>query len=359
MNSFAIWLAVVWLSVSSATAQQPIQWRDVLRQMPDWYGRSEAARIADNVLLYQRNNGGWDKNVDMAALLTPAERGQILAEKDTAHSTIDNGATVTQLHYLAKVFSATQQQPYKNAFLKGLDYLFAAQYANGGWPQYYPLRQGYYTHITYNDNAMIGVMQLLRAIAQKAPAFAFVDEVRRGKAERAIAKGLDIILKTQVVVNGQRTVWCAQHDETTLAPAPARAYEKISLSGSESVGIVRYLMSLESPTPPIRAAIEAAVAWFGRAQLTGIRVVEKPDTSLPKGFDRVVVADEKAAPLWARFYDITTNRPMFCGRDGIIKFMLAEIEHERRVGYSWYTNAPAELLSKEYPAWQAKQTRKR
>ena len=202
---------------------------------------------------------------------------------------------------------------------------------------------------------MIGVMQLLRAMAQKQPAFAFVDEARRAKAERALTKGLDIILKTQVVVNGKKTVWCAQHNEVTLAPAPARTYEKISLSGSESVGIVRYLMSLENPTPQVIEAVNAAVAWVAQAKLTGIKVIEKPDASFPRGHDRVVVQDANAAPLWARFYDIGTNRPIFCGRDGIIKTSLAEIEHERRVGYSWYTNAPAELLSKEYPAWQAKQ----
>lgn len=347
-------------AVSNAVmAKLRVNWRNALQQKADWYGGAEATQIADNVLLYQRDNGGWEKNIDMAEPLAPADRAKTLAEKDAPYSTIDNGSTVTQLQYLAKVFNATQQSPYKEAFLQGVDYLLAAQYPNGGWPQYYPLRKGYYTHITYNDNAMMGVMELLRAIAQKQPAFAFVDEWRRAKAERAIAQGLDIILKTQVVVNGKKTVWCAQHDEVTLAPAPARTYEKISLSGSESVGIVRYLMSLEKPRPAVTFAIEAAVAWFGQAQLSGIKVIEKPDASFPRGVDRIVVADEKAAPLWARFYDINTNRPIFCGRDGIIKSSLAEIEHERRVGYSWYTNAPAPLLQTEYPAWQAKQAHAR
>jgi len=336
-----------------------VNWRNALQQSAEWYSSAEAMQIAENVLLYQRDNGGWDKNTEMATPLAPAERAKILAEKDAPYSTIDNGATVAQLHYFAKVIAATKHEGIQAAFLKGLDYLLAAQYANGGWPQYYPLRKGYYTHITYNDNAMIGVMELLRAIAQKQPGFAFVDEARRVKTERAIAKGLDIILKTQVVVNGKKTVWCAQHDETMLAPAPARAYEKISLSGSESVGLVRYLMSIENPTPEISAAINAAVAWFEQAKITGIKVVEQRDESFPRGYDRVVVPDAKAAPLWARFYDINTNRPIFCGRDGIIKSTLAEIEHERRVGYSWYTNAPATLLQKEYPAWQAKQAHKR
>src|SRR4030095_4955126 len=145
---------------------------------------------------------------------------------------------------------------------------------------------------------------------------------------------------------------CAQHDEVTLLPAPARSYEKISLSGSESVGLTRFLMGIDRPEPPVIEAVQSAVAWFARVKLMGIRLVNKPEASLPKGYDLVVVPDAQAEPLWARFYEIGTNRPIFCGRDGVIKSSLAEIEYERRTGYNWYTTAPAELLARDYPNWQ-------
>src|SRR5947208_83742 len=81
------------------------------------------------------------------------------------------------------------------------------------------------------DDAMVGVPNLLRdAAAGKAP-YAFVDQDRRGRAGAAVRKGIDCILATQVIVDGKRTAWCAQHDEKTLAPAPARSYELVSLSG--------------------------------------------------------------------------------------------------------------------------------
>ena len=331
-----------------------MKWGRALQQKAKWYGSDEALRIAENVLLYQRNNGGWTKNVDMAQDLSPGEKAQLLEDKDAAHSTIDNGATFTQLQFLAKVFNASKQEKYKTAFLNGLDYLLMAQYENGGWPQYFPLRKGYYTHITFNDDAMIGVMKLLREITKQNSDFSFVDEARRAKSAKAIEKGIEIILKTQLIVDGKKTVWCAQHDEVTLAPAPARAYEKISLSGAESVNIVRFLMDVKKPSPAIVEAIKSAVAWFEQSKILGIKIVDKADPAMPKGTDRVVVEDATAAPMWARFYDIKTNRPIFCGRDGIIKFTLAEIEHERRIGYRWYINNPADLLNREYPAWQAK-----
>lgn len=331
---------------SKESPASSVTWKEVLSQEPAWYASAEAVRIADNVLLYQRDNGGWNKNLDMAQPLSDTEKAKLRNEKKEPESTIDNGATTQQMYYLARVYTAAKQERFRDAFLKGVDYLLAAQYPNGGWPQYYPLRKGYYTHITYNDNAMIGVMNVLSDVAGKKPDYAFVDEERRQRAEKAVAKGLDCILKTQVVVNNKRTAWGQQHDVKTLAPTSARAYEHPSLASMETLGIVRFLMQVDNPGPQVIQAVQAAIAWFEEAKQTGIRVEEGQD-------DRVVVAAPSAPPIWARFYEIGTNRPIFSGRDGVIKYSLAEIERERRTGYRWYSVSPAALLE-AYPAWQKK-----
>ena len=332
--------------VAVATAPQ-INWHDALKQPREWYGSAEAVRIADNLVAYQRESGGWPKNIDMAIALSETERSSIAKEKGAADSTIDNDATYTQLIFLARVYALKQLSPYRESFLRGFDYLLRAQYPNGGWPQYYPIRKGYYQHITFNDDAMIGVMELLRDVAQRKPDYSFVDTARSAQADKAVANGIECILKTQIVVRGKRTVWCAQHDEITLAPAPARAYEHVSLSGQESVGIVEFLMGIEHPDARVIEAIESAVAWFKSAQVDGIRWVKTAGTPV----DHVVVADPNAPPLWARFYEIGTNRPIFSGRDSVIKYSVAEIESERRNGYRWYTDAPAKLIDRDYPAW--------
>jgi PelA/Pel-15E family pectate lyase len=349
-------LVIACVAVQSDTFSQSnhVAWRDALKQKPDWNASDEAARIADNLLIYQRNSGGWPKNIDMSSPLSDDERAKVSTQKNEIDSTIDNSATYSQLIFLARVFTARHTESYRESFIRGFDYLLMAQYANGGWPQYYPELTGYYKHITYNDDAMIGVMNLLRDVAAKKTEYAFVDQARRSKAAVAVQKGIECILKTQVIVNGKRTVWCAQHDEVTLAPAPARTYELVSLSGGESVGIVRFLMSINDPSPEIVASIKSAIEWFEKAKLTGIKWVAKPDPSKPHGFDRVVVKDPNAGPLWARFYDVQTNRPIFVGRDGIVKYDVAEIEDERRNGYAWYVDSAADLLSKEYPKWLAK-----
>jgi PelA/Pel-15E family pectate lyase len=337
--------AVRALSGKANEAVGTIAWADAQNKPNEWYASLEALRIADNVLLYQRNSGGWPKNIDMAKPLNDSDKAELLRDQKKTDSTIDNGATYTQLSFLARVYTAQHQERHRESFLNGIDYLLQAQYANGGWPQFYPDLSGYYKHITYNDDAMIGVMKLLRDVASAQPGYTFVDSGRRERAARAVEKGIGCILKTQVIVNGRRTVWCAQHDEVTLAPAPARKFEVVSLSGGESVGIVRFLMSIKEPSPAVIDAIESAVTWFEKSQLKGIKWIEKSD-------DRVVVQDPDGGPIWARFYEIETNRPIFVGRDGVVKYSVAEIEHERRTGYNWYVDEPAKLLNKDYPAWK-------
>ena len=318
---------------------------------PAWYGQAEARRLAESVLLWQRANGGWPKNLDVAKALSPEERRSVVAGRELTDTTIDNGATYEEVRYLAQVGATTGESHYAAAALRGIDFLLAAQYPSGGWPQYFPLRPDYSRHITYNDGAMIGAMRLLRDAASGEAAFAFVDEERRRAAGEAVERGVRAILTTQVRVDGRRTVWCAQHDETTFEPRPARSFEPVSLSGAESVGIVDFLMDVEQPSPTVVEAVEAAVAWFRAARLPGRRVERVRAPGAPDGVDVVVREDPGAPALWARFYEIGTNRAIFAGRDGVVRYSLAEIEPERRVHYAWYGTWPKELLDGRYPAW--------
>ncbi|HEY0947011.1 MAG TPA: pectate lyase [Opitutaceae bacterium] len=332
------------VAVFPAAGAAPVRWNDALVQPPAWYASAEALRVADNVLSYQTPEGGWPKNVDMAR--------EPLAPQGVPHphetNTIDNGATWTQLTYLARVYERTPEPRFQAAFERGLDYLFAAQYPNGGWPQYFPRREGYYSHVTFNDGAMISVMTLLRDVAGARPPYRFVDAGRRARAGDAVARGIECILRCQVRIDGTLTVWCAQHDEHTLAPAPARRFEPVTLSGGESAGIVRFLMQEEQPSAAVIEAVRAAVAWFEAVKLTGLRF-ERVTT--PSGPDATVAADPAAGPLWARFYEIGTNRPVFTGRDAVVRYRLAGIERERRGGYAWYGTWPEKVL-RDFPEWE-------
>lgn len=340
LRPFAIVLGMLGLCCE-ATAKGP---RDYLSKPQTWFVDSSAKEIATNILSYQSELGGWPKNKSTTDQPYQGKPGAL-------KPTYDNGASTDELRFLAKIFNATQDKVYRAAFDRGLDYVLKGQYANGGWPQFHPPGEKYHRHITFNDNAMVRLMEFVREVAT-SPEYAFVDMPRRRDAQAAFDRGINCILKCQVQVDGKRTGWCAQHDAVDFKPQSARTYELASLSGSESVGITRLLMSLDVPTPEVVQAIESSIAWFRSAQLNGIRVDEVKEPSTPKGKDKVVVNDPAASPLWARFYDIRTNRPFFVDRDGIPKSTLADIGYERRNGYSWYGTWPAKLIDVEYPKWQ-------
>lgn len=323
----------------------PVRWGDALSQPAEWYGSAEARTMAHSVIAHQSPHGGWPKNTDLA-VPPPADAPADARRFDT----IDNGATTTPMRFLARVVHATGEARSRESFERGLRYLHAAQYPNGGWPQYYPLRAGYYSRITYNDDAMVNVLALLREVGGGEPPYAFVGRDLRERAHAAVDRGIDVILRTQIRRGDQLTAWCAQHDEVTLAPAWGRAYEPPSLSGSESVGIVRFLMGVERPSPDIVDAVESAVAWFEAVAISGLRYESFTDAE--GHADRRVVEDVTASRLWARFYELGTHRPIFLGRDSAVRDHFGEIERERRTGYAYYGTWPASLLERDYPRWR-------
>ena len=319
------------------------------------YKPAQIKEIADNILLYQQKNGGWPKNYDMLAILTPKQKELLKEGKDSLHTSFDNGATYSQVQYLAEAYYRIKDDNYKNACLKGIDFILKAQYRNGGWPQFYPDTSGYRKYITFNDDAMVGIMTMLHHVVQNKPYFSFVDKEKREKIKKAFNNGIDCILKCQIKEDGRATVWCQQHDNINFLPRGARTFELPSKCGEESTGITLLLMNISHPGGKIISSVKSAVNWFKNSEIHGIRVdrVKAPKvvfqyrTSVT---DKKVVSDPSAPPIWARFYTLEGNKPFFTDRNGVPVDSLSKIGRERRDGYTWYTYEPQKVLD-EYPAW--------
>ncbi len=337
-----------------------------------WYASDEARTLADHVLSFQTPAGGWSKNMNYAdhprrpgesfapANAAPAAAAAVTASAKTQDNdaprdpswhyvgTFDNNATTTQLRFLARIATAADERhraPYRTALLRGLDYVFAAQFPNGGFPQVYPLEGGYHDAITYNDNALANILEFLTDVAHGEGDFALVPAQIRTRAAASVQRGIACIVACQITVNGHRTVWCQQHDALTLAPASARNYEMPSQSGSESDDIMLYLMALPDPSPEVVAAVHAAAAWFEK---TGLRdVAYRPAAD---GTGRKLQPSPGAGPTWARYYEIGSDRPIFGDRDKSIHDDVNEISQERRNGYSWFNDGPKRALER-YAEW--------
>jgi PelA/Pel-15E family pectate lyase len=340
-----------------------------------FFASPEALKIAETMLSFQIPNGGWSKNLDMSA--PPRLPGQSYtsnnvsrylgpddfdAPKDPAWNyvgTLDNDATNTELHFLARI-SATHPghdgDRFRTSFLKGIHYLLAAQYPNGGWPQVWPLEGGYHDAITYNDNAVTESASLLHDAGLGSGDYAFVPADLRRQATAAASHAIDCILRTQVLVHGKLTIWAQQHDALTLAPVAGRNFEPAALSAGESSDILIFLMQLEHPTPAIRASVEAGIAWLRANAIQGMAWTGGRSTPAnpanPAG-GRHLEPAPGASAIWPRYTSIETGKPIFGDRDKTIHDNVSDLTLERRNGYAWYGSGPQQALE-AYPAWQAK-----
>jgi len=311
--------------------------------------------IAENILLYQKENGGWAKNYDMQAILTENQKNIITNAKSNLNTCFDNSTTFSHITYLAAVNKINNDDKYRKAILAGLEFILSAQYENGGYPQFYPDLSGYRKYITYNDGAMIGIMKLLKRIVEDDSSFLFIDYELRTRITKAYKKGIECILNTQIKINDTLYVWCQQHDNITLLPQNARTFEPAAICNGESAEIVNFLMSIKNPDAKIINAIKSAVEWFEQSKILGLRIktIDAPYSEYEYrniNTDKILIADDKAEPIWTRYYDLKTKQPIFCNRDGHIVNSFQEVERERRVGYAWYVYDPQKVLD-NYTIW--------
>ena len=311
---------------------------------------------AEMEILFQNPDGGWPKNVEWDSFKTMQEAEKDKERDKNRKSTFDNSATYTQIRNLAKSYKATENRRYRQAAGRGLDYILREQRPSGGW------RGSDVDAITFNDGAMTGVMQLLREVSEAQAHFSWTDKQTRRKAKQALERAIRVTLDCQIRVNGHKTAWCQQHDHKSLKPVKARTYELPSISGAESVDIVRFLTEIKTPSDEVTEAIESAIAWFQKSAIKGIRIESFPidpvkDINKTISSDKRVVMDPNAEPTWARFYEIDTNRPFFCNRDGIKVYSLDKVKLERRTGYSWYGGYATSLLAGDYPKWKKRLNR--
>ncbi|KAF1697626.1 pectate lyase [Pseudoxanthomonas daejeonensis] len=311
--------------------------------------------VAENMLLLQTPSGGWskhyrEKKVDYARTYDAAERAALHAPGRHDDATLDNEATTREIAYLVQAHARTGNPAYLDGARRGVEYLLRAQYANGGWPQFYPDHSSYRHQITLNDDAMVHAIGLLQDIADRRGDMALLAPEYGPRAAAAVQRGLDSLLALQVRIDGQPTIWAAQYDETTLQPAKARAYELPSLAVAESVAVVRLLMRQPRPDARTVAAIESAARWLEQHRLPDLALHRFDAPAEETGKDVRVVA-EPGASLWARFYDLERQQPLFVDRDSRpVRF--ADLPNERRTGYGWYGTWPEKLLAQELPRWR-------
>ena len=321
----------------------------------DWYGSAEAETLADAVLSYQTPSGGWSKSVDFAQGTRPTGTGWTNNADNPWHycGTLDNRSTTEQIKFLARVFTATGRNDARTGALRGLEWLLAAQYPNGGWPQNFPVEPGYHEAITLNDDAFLHALEVLQAVREGTEPFEFAEATLRERAAQAVERGIANLLACQVRIADQPTVWCAQHDPLSLEPVAARLKEPPSLSGAESANLLKFLMREGPLSPDVIAAVESGLAWLDAHRITGLRKVKNAE-----GKTDYVSDPASEEVYWARFYDVQTAQPMFAGaQDGIVYATFQEMAKTNKVSYDYFSTKPADVVGKEVARWHKRRAK--
>jgi PelA/Pel-15E family pectate lyase len=302
-----------------------------------WFASDSAQGMARIILSFQAPNGGWSKHIDFTKHARQPGESYFAESADWEWiSTIDNDQTTEEIHFLALADRAHNDPRYERAIVRGIDYVLESQYPNGCFPQVYPLEGSYHDAATFNDNATVNALTLLRE--DSLGMYAYSPAPQRRRAARAVAKGIDCILDSQVRVGGKLTGWGQQHDPLTLEPTSARSYELTSLTAQETAAIVDLLMTIAWPSGRHAKAVYGAVDWLSAVPIYGYSY-EKYELTKQSG----------AGPLWGRLYEIGTNRIIMANRDGIKLYDWNKLT-DRRSGYSWYTTKPATTLA-NFQAW--------
>ena len=313
------------------------------------YNLDDITGIADNILKFQNPDGGWPKNIDWLGKLDYEKVSGRLSDLEK-HSTCDNRNTCSQIEYISKVYAETDTERYRDGAVRGLNFILSTQNASGGW------RGASVDAITFNNDLMTGIMNLFLDIVDGKPYYSWIGKDLMAKIEDSFRRALDVTLKCQIVVDGKKTGWCQQHDNKTLLPVKAGTYELPSIASLETTSVVEFLMRFDHPDQQIIDAVEGAVAWLEKSKISGIRLkyIEVDTRNINenyKRYDKVVVEDKNAPPIWARYYEIGTNIPFFSNSDGIKVYKLEDVAQERRIGVAWYGYWPDELLKIKYPEW--------
>ncbi len=337
-----------------------------LGQINTFAATSYSSTVGKYIMSWQLDNGGWTK--DKPEIFTRYWDGSenkakyYQQDKVTPLGTIDNDATVEQIEYLAGVYANTGDSSVKASILEGFDFLTTMQYPSGGFPQVYPKQDAgssvYENDATFNDDATLNVMQLLKKVVDKEGFYnsSLISSSRYAELKDAYERGLDFILKSQIEVNGVKTVWGGQHDPVSYETTKGRSFEPVSQIAQESARLVAFLEDLNSSDPAVKEAVVSAKIWFHD-------VVEKNTKYYQKGYNGEYFVYSSGSEMWYRFYEIGTNTPVFGDRDGLTYYDIMDISQERRDGYGWagtwgkyiYADSNVSDLSVELLALQGSQ----
>jgi hypothetical protein len=259
-----------------------------------------ARKVARALAWGQRDIGGWDHRVRVDHLKPDSVR----PERAKGRCTFDDNITQEALSFLMAIDLRLDEAWLTESVELGLQFMLQSQFANGAWPQWYPLRGGYYNHYTFNDNSINDCIRVMMEAHKYYGKKEYLDSARRGG---------DFMILSQC--NPPQAGWAQQYN-LELKPSWARSFEPPGICSAVTGRNIRTLIGLYLYTKDEKylKPIPAAIDWLKRSQI-------KPN-------------------LWGRIYEVGSNRPIYGDRrDGNkIHYIYEKISEFERSHYSWQSS---------------------
>ncbi len=318
---------------------------DAYLQVGDDYLLAAAREAGEALLRGQLDSGGWSYKFELGERdrLQHAYRLKPNNAKGRNYTTLDDNKSQSALMFLMHLDEVLQfkDQRIHEAVEYALNKFVKAQFPNGAWPQQFsgppdpskhPVlkaslptewsreyrKADYRQHYTFNDNAMSDMIDVML----EAHRIYGVDAYRR-----AAEKTGDFMLLAQLP--DPQPGWAQQYNYE-MHPSWARKFEPPAITGGESQGVMRSLLTLFRHTgkPRFLAPIPRALAYYRKSLL--------PDGRL------------------ARFYEMRSNKPLYFTK----KYELTYSDADMPTHYGFQVGSRLDSIKRDYDQLKADGERK-
>lgn len=260
---------------------------------------SAAAEVARVLAWTQNANGGWYYTVRVSTM--PASF--TIGPRNEDWCVYGSGMATQNLGFLIDLDKDYDAEWLTLAIEFGLEKMMEHQFEDGSWARWYPLRSGSWAWTalrSFNDGVINDCIETLLA-AYKA--------YGRSEYMNAAMRGVEYMLQTQLPA--PQRGW-AQHYDANKNPVAGRPFEPESACSEVTGRNVNTLILFYVETRDERyfTPVLPAIEWLENSRI---------------GQD-----------LWARFYELGTNRPLYADTQGRRYYNINQLPPAIRNSYAWH-----------------------
>lgn len=330
--------------------------------------------VVQNLAEIQNEDGGFallPDNTDMEQEELASHRGTLVGD-----STLEKGATVSILSYLADAVAENGSDDAQEVLKKGVSYLLSYQNSCGGWQMNPSDPKGFRGNVVFTDHATTDVLRLLRRVLSDESLSEVEAAAGEDALKKAVEKGDSFILASQLTFDGVLSGWASQYTEDGKMTM-GRTYERESVSAIETADIVDYLMdNYTKDQENVKLAVDAATDWLANVKIEDKEAVVIQDYTMQNGYDIFLMGDDEKGVEDTSYADdgLGTWAANYKYENGVFEPLYSDVDPERpdqkyvndwnasksddliwyatRTEVTYYDNDLADQLLENYESWE-------